>query len=100
MNLYEHQSSYNPNMPVRGLIYFARLFQNYIDSSEINAFSTVQKELEQQDKRIKEQQKTIRDQERLLKLNRALVRDKKYDLLRQIESDDALREELRTQYEI
>lgn len=25
INLYEHQSSYNPNMPVRGLMYFARL---------------------------------------------------------------------------
>ena len=23
MNLYEHQSTYSPNMPIRGLIYFA-----------------------------------------------------------------------------
>ena len=45
INLYEHQSSYNPNMPVRGLMYFARLYQEYIDSSEINVFSTVQKHL-------------------------------------------------------
>ena len=45
MNLYEHQSSYNPNMPVRGLMYFARLYQNYIDDSEINVFSSVIKHL-------------------------------------------------------
>ena len=45
INLYEHQSSYNPNMPVRGLMYFARLYQEYIDSSEINVFSTVLKHL-------------------------------------------------------
>ena len=45
INLYEHQSSYNPNMPVRGLMYFARLYQEYIDGSEINVFSTVLKHL-------------------------------------------------------
>ena len=27
MNLYEQQSSYNPNMPLRGLMYFAQLYQ-------------------------------------------------------------------------
>ncbi|MBP5157839.1 MAG: hypothetical protein ILP18_08225, partial [Treponema sp.] len=27
MNLYEQQSTYNPNMPLRGLMYFAQLYQ-------------------------------------------------------------------------
>ena len=27
MNLYEQQSSFNPNMPLRGLMYFAQLYQ-------------------------------------------------------------------------
>lgn len=27
LNLWEHQSSYNPNMPIRGLSYFSRLYQ-------------------------------------------------------------------------
>ena len=31
LNLYEHQSSVNPNMPVRGLAYFAELYKGYID---------------------------------------------------------------------
>lgn len=38
MNLYEHQSSYNPNMPMRGLLYFAKLYEGYIHSHEINLF--------------------------------------------------------------
>lgn len=28
MNLYKHQSTFNPNMPVRGLIYLCRLYEN------------------------------------------------------------------------
>ena len=45
MNLYEHQSSYNPNMPIRGLIYFGRLYDKYITANRINVFSSALKEL-------------------------------------------------------
>ncbi len=31
LNLYEHQSTFNPNMPLRGLLYFADLYRNTID---------------------------------------------------------------------
>ena len=27
MNLYEHQSTFNPNMPIRGLMYLCKLYQ-------------------------------------------------------------------------
>ena len=30
MTLFEHQSTYNPNMPLRGLIYFASLYQKFV----------------------------------------------------------------------
>ncbi|MBO4387405.1 MAG: hypothetical protein J5817_10395, partial [Treponema sp.] len=30
MNLYEQQSTRNPNMPLRGLMYFAQLYQIYL----------------------------------------------------------------------
>ena len=30
LNLYEHQSTFNPNIPIRGLMYFARLYESYI----------------------------------------------------------------------
>ena len=31
MALFEHQSTYNPNMPLRGLIYFSHLYHSYIE---------------------------------------------------------------------
>lgn len=40
MNLYEHQSTYNPNMPLRGLLYFAQQYNKYIDQKKLNIFST------------------------------------------------------------
>ena len=40
MNLYEHQSSYNPNMPLRGLMYFAKLYTKYTEQRKLNLFST------------------------------------------------------------
>lgn len=40
MNLYEHQSSYNPNMPLRGLVYFAQLYNNYVQARKLNLFSS------------------------------------------------------------
>ena len=44
MNLYEHQSSYNPNMPLRGLLYFSKLFNKYADQRKLNLYSsTLQK---------------------------------------------------------
>lgn len=45
MNLYEHQSTYNPNMPIRGLIYFARLYDAYVESNGINLYSSALKKL-------------------------------------------------------
>ncbi len=44
MNLYEHQSTENPNMPLRGLFYFAKLYTKYVEQQRINLYSsTVQK---------------------------------------------------------
>lgn len=34
LNLYEHQSSYNPNMPLRGFLYFADLYRQIIKDNE------------------------------------------------------------------
>ena len=39
MNLYEHQSSFNPNMPLRGLFYFARLYEKYVEQNDLNIYS-------------------------------------------------------------
>lgn len=34
MNLYEQQSTFNPNMPLRGLFYFSRLYETYAKKQE------------------------------------------------------------------
>lgn len=38
MNLYEHQSTVNPNMPIRGLLYFAQLYDEYIKIHEFDVY--------------------------------------------------------------
>ena len=45
MALYEHQSTYNPNMPVRGFLYAAKLYEKYIESNELNIYGSTQVEL-------------------------------------------------------
>ena len=40
MHLYEHQSSVNPNMPLRGLFYFAKLYQREVEKADANMFGT------------------------------------------------------------
>lgn len=40
MNLYEHQSTKNANMPLRGVLYFARLMEEYILENDLDVFSS------------------------------------------------------------
>ena len=40
MSLYEQQSTFNPNMPLRGLIYFSKLYDKYIKRNKYNIFSS------------------------------------------------------------
>lgn len=42
MNLYEAQSTRNPNMPLRGLIYFSHVYQAYIEKWNLNIFGDYQ----------------------------------------------------------
>lgn len=39
MNLWEHQSTYNPNMPMRFFIYAAKLYEKYIANSDYYQYS-------------------------------------------------------------
>ena len=39
INLYEHQSTWNPNMPLRGLFYFAMLYKGYITANGMDIYS-------------------------------------------------------------
>lgn len=38
LNLYEHQSSFNPNMPIRGLGYFADTYRQLIDGNRLDVY--------------------------------------------------------------
>ncbi len=40
MNLWEHQSTLNPNMPLRGLLYFAVLYQKHLLNTDEALFTT------------------------------------------------------------
>ncbi len=40
INLHEQQSTINPNMPIRGVIYFARLYEKYINQRNLNIYGT------------------------------------------------------------
>lgn len=42
LNLWEHQSTWNPNMPLRGLIYLAELYDQYISTRNMNVYSRKQ----------------------------------------------------------
>lgn len=42
LNLYEHQSTYNPNMPLRMLIYVADIYKKYVTSNELNLYGETQ----------------------------------------------------------
>ena len=38
MNLYEHQSTQNENMPLRGLLYFSKLYETYITENGLDIY--------------------------------------------------------------
>ena len=38
MNLYEHQSTFNPNMPLRGVFYFGKLYQGYVAKNGLDIY--------------------------------------------------------------
>lgn len=40
LNLYEHQSTLNPNMPLRGLFYFSDVLRSYIETNGLNIYSS------------------------------------------------------------
>ena len=45
MNLYEHQSTWNANMPLRGMLYFAQQFEGLLASREDDIYGTKRVEL-------------------------------------------------------
>ena len=44
-NVYEHQSTFNPNMPLRGFLYIGQLFQGLIDTGELDIYGSAHAKL-------------------------------------------------------
>ena len=42
LNLYEHQSTLNKNMPLRGLLYIAKMYESYIETHGLNKYQKTQ----------------------------------------------------------
>ena len=40
LSLWEHQSTYNPNMPLRGLMYFGQMYNRYVTMGELNIYGS------------------------------------------------------------
>ena len=40
LNLYEHQSTWNPNMPLRGFFYISSIYQRYIRENHLDLYSS------------------------------------------------------------
>ena len=40
LNIFEHQSTYNPNMPLRGFLYMASAFKKYIAAKHLDVYSS------------------------------------------------------------
>ena len=40
LNLYEHQSTFNPNLPLRGLLYFGKQYNKYVEKNKCNIYGT------------------------------------------------------------
>ena len=45
LNIWEHQSTYNPNMPLRILIYAAKLYEKYIAKNRLYLYSSMLKKI-------------------------------------------------------
>ena len=45
LSLFEHQSTYNPNMPLRGFLYFAKHYEKYIVESDVDIYGKSRIEL-------------------------------------------------------
>lgn len=75
MNLYEHQSTVNPNMPLRGLLYFAKLYERYVAENGLNIYSSKLKKLPTPRYLVFYNGTEEEPDERILRLSEAFVKE-------------------------
>ena len=77
MSVYEHQSSYNPNMPVRMLEYVGKLYSGYIAKNKVNKYGSKQIMLPVPKLVVFYNGTTNKDDEVILKLSDAFNEDRR-----------------------
>ena len=81
LNLYEHQSTYNPNMPVRFLIYLAEEYQKLVEQAEESLYGTKQISLPTPQCIVFYNRKPEVPEEQILKLSDAFEnKEKEFDV--------------------
>lgn len=80
MNLYEHQSTFNPNIPMRGLSYFTRIYENYIKKNNLNVYGSTKIKLPMPQFIVFYNGRTEQSDEIELKLSSLFINDEKKQL--------------------
>ena len=75
MNLYEHQSTKNANMPIRGLIYLSKQLENYITKNKLNIYTSKMQKLPTPKYIVFYNGKANEPDERIMKLSDAFIKD-------------------------
>ena len=75
MNLYEHQSTKNANMPIRGLIYLSKQLENYITKNKLNIYTSKIQKLPTPKYIVFYNGKANEPDERIMKLSDAFIKD-------------------------
>ena len=75
---YEHQSTFNPNMPLRDCLYMLQLLQEYIDSRKLDLYSSVLLKIPTPRLVVfYNGQKKMEEEEKILKLSDSFERQEK-----------------------
>lgn len=73
ITLHEQQSTYNPNIPLRGLIYFAKMYEKYITQNKLDIYSSTLKKIPTPQFYVFYNGDTISEDKETLKLSDAFI---------------------------
>ena len=75
MSLYEHQSTKNANMPLRGLFYFAKLYETYVAENALDIYSSALQKIPTPQYIVFYNGEEKEEDERTLKLSDAFMKE-------------------------
>lgn len=78
LNLYEHQSTVNPNMPIRGFFYFSKLYETYITFHNLDIYGRKQIHLPTPQYIIFYNGREPQPEEQILRLSSSFIPEQEY----------------------